>query len=451
MTKRRRKLNTAITKAPIFSLAFVFLFSIQVLYAPMAEAAKEDVDKQDLVPSSILRWPENGSDHAILVDKSKQKIFVYQRDDLSRPVKTYVCSTGENDGPKYQMNDRRTPEGVYFFTRFYEQKDLSPIYGTRAFPLDYPNPLDKKEGKNGYGIWFHGLNKPLKPRDTNGCIALENKDIEELESYIVIGQTPVIISAKVEMVGVEALEREAEAMQEILAAWREAWESKEIDRYMSFYSSKFSASSMDWDLWKQYKQDLAEKYGSINVEIDNIHIFKNDGLVVSIFDQKYSTENFLSEGKKTLFFKQNSKDWKIIGEVFKAGDKGERSVKKRPPDQTEGIKDFLKMWEKVWEEQDLEAYISLYDSEFTSRGMDLKAWEDHRKRLNEKHRSVQVEISGLKISQASGQMASIGFKQKYRADDYRDTGYKELLLIKRGKDWKIKKEEWRPLSRGSRR
>jgi len=83
--------------------------------------------------------------------------------------------------------------------------------------------------------------------------------------------------------------------------------------------------------------------------------------------------------------------------------------------------------------------------------MDLKAWREHRKQLNDKHRSVRVEISGLKMIKASSHTARVGFKQEYPADDYRDVGYKDLLLVKRGKAWKIKKEEWKPLSRGFRR
>ena len=105
-------------------------------------SAVESRGDQDLVPACILVWPEDGADHAILVDKSLQKIFVYSREDLSRPVRTFNCSTGENDGPKDKVNDRRTPEGIYFFTGAYAQKDLAPIYGTKAFPIDYPNPMD---------------------------------------------------------------------------------------------------------------------------------------------------------------------------------------------------------------------------------------------------------------------------------------------------------------------
>jgi len=56
----------------------------------------------------------------------------------------------------------------------------------------------------------------------------------------------------------------------------------------------------------------------------------------------------------------------------------------------------------------------------------------------------------LKIEQASAVMASVSFTQKYEADDYEDEGLKSLLLVKRGKGWKIKEEEWKPLDQESR-
>ncbi len=97
------------------------------------------------IPSSLLKWPEQGADYIIIVDKSTQKIFLYCRDNFYRPVKVFNCSTGENRGPKSTRNDKKTPEGIYFFTRAYLERELPPIYGDRAFAIDYPNPLDKRE------------------------------------------------------------------------------------------------------------------------------------------------------------------------------------------------------------------------------------------------------------------------------------------------------------------
>jgi len=106
---------------------------------------------------------------------------------------------------------------------------------------------------------------------------------------------------------------------------------------------------------------------------------------------------------------------------------------------------MVEAWKKAWEQKDLAAYMSAYDSSFQSRGMDLKAWKKHREKLNQKYRSIRVEINDFTVEQASAVMATVRFTQKYEADDYEDEGLKRLLLVKKGKDWKIREEEWKPL------
>jgi hypothetical protein len=79
--------------------------------------------------------------------------------------------------------------------------------------------------------------------------------------------------------------------------------------------------------------------------------------------------------------------------------------------------------------------------------MDLPEWEGHRKRLNEKYRSLKIEISNLKIKRVSDNSAKATFTQNYKADNYKDVGNKELLLVNDGKEWKIKEEEWTPIKK----
>jgi hypothetical protein len=129
------------------------------------------------------------------------------------------------------------------------------------------------------------------------------------------------------------------------------------------------------------------------------------------------------------------------------------AVKKEPLPAGEDHKELRRVveaWKKAWEQKDLASYMSFYDSGFQSRGMDFKAWKKHREKLNQKYRSITVGISDLKIEQSSAAMVSVSFTQKYEADDYEDEGMKSLLLVKRGKDWKIKEEEWKPLDQESR-
>ncbi len=196
-------------------------FIFFLLFQPYVGCAETEA-----VPSALLKWSGRGTSYAVIVDKSDQKIFLYHGDDISRPLKIYRCSTGEKSGAKARINDRRTPEGVYFFTKSYVKKDLSPIYGVRAFPIDYPNPFDRKNGNGGYGIWFHGTNKPLKPRDTNGCIVLENSSIDDLASYIELNRTPAIIIPKIELIPGEEVKQRSKKLEDLIEKWRSSWEKK---------------------------------------------------------------------------------------------------------------------------------------------------------------------------------------------------------------------------------
>jgi len=286
--------------------------------------AGADDPATDKVPAAVLKWSEEGSPYVIIVDKSLQKVFVYHKEAPYTPWKTYVCSTGEKDGPKLRRNDRKTPEGIYFFTREYEKRELAPRYGIRAFALNYPNSVDKMEGKGGYGIWFHGLDKPLKPRDTNGCVALVNEDMEDLSPIMRIADTPVLIVPSIQMVDPSEVEKEQNELLQVIETWRSAWEKEDMDRYMSAYSRSFRSLGKNWHEWRAYKERLAGQYNKIRVEIENLRILKNNGLVMATFIQRYGNERFDSTGRKILYFRQNSKNWKIIEEEWCPLDKESR-------------------------------------------------------------------------------------------------------------------------------
>ena len=401
-----------------------------------------------LVPSALLKWPDRGAEYAILVDKSSQKLYVYHRDDLSKPKKSFRCSTGENKGPKTRRNDRKTPEGVYFFTKAYVSRELAPIYGSKAFPIDYPNPLDRNMGKGGYGIWFHGTNEPLKPRDSNGCIVLENGHIEDLGKYINLRETPAIITERIEWVQKEGVMKESRNLIGIIEGWRKTWEGKEIDRYMKFYSPQFAIRGMDWHRWKAYKTRIAKNSGRIKIGVHNLRLFKTNGVVLAMFDQTYETPAFESRGRKRLYLSKNSNQWKIIGEFFEKYKPSTRPTRK--PDRVlSDLRGLVEAWKTAWESKDLNTYMGFYANEFRARGMDWKAWKSHKAKLNRKYRLLKIDISGLRIAKISKTRAEIKFRQHYKADTYEDIGIKKLLLVKRGRQWKIRGETWDLITAGS--
>jgi ketosteroid isomerase-like protein len=217
---------------------------------------------------------------------------------------------------------------------------------------------------------------------------------------------------------------------------------------MRLYSPSFMAGGMGWGAWKAYKSRLAKKYKKIHVEIDNLQLYRAKDTVFAMFNQTYRTGAFESRGQKRLYLTKNSDQWKIIGEFFEkdkiAGKVPPRQEKTSPKE----IEDFIHVWKDAWESKDLEKYIGLYDRTFRSQGMDLSAWKSNKSRLNRKHGSFKIRISEVEIIEDSGSKLKVCFMQEYKADKYHDSGVKNLFLLKRGKQWKIKKEIWRPLPMG---
>lgn len=436
---------------PKISLSIIFLLVITTgncllpALALPSSIKKPIIRGMGLVPSPILAWPENSFDHVILVDKSEQKVLVYSKNNPYEPSKIYRCSTGENDGPKWEKNDRKTPEGIYFFIGSFSERELAPIYGVKAFPIDYPNFMDRREGKSGYGIWFHGTNKPLKPRDSNGCIALENEDINDLARYIKVHNTPVILSEKIQFVDPSKLSREASEFKELIENWRGSWEKEDIDRYISYYHREFFSGGKNIQQWKAYKERLAKQYKKLRVKVEDVQLFKHDSLAMARFIQKYDSGLFKSNGIKTLYFKENSGKWRIIGEDFERISERTVLAKKETVPSNKDILDFINSWRNAWEKKNLTEYIRCYDKSFEARGMKLSAWKKHRQALNKKYKTLRIKITDIKILDKSDKQVTAVFVQDYRADGYNDRGIKELLIINEKGHWKIRQEEWKPM------
>ncbi len=154
MMRKEKKFPLIRIKIPIFCLTFLSVIFLQLGHPSYVRPTQPLKDRPKLVPAPLLKWPEQGSPYAVLVDKSKQEVSLYHKDNPFKPLKTYPASTGENDGPKSKMNDRKTPEGIYFFTDSFVDRELAPIYGVRAFPLTTPTPSTRprEEAVTAFGF-----------------------------------------------------------------------------------------------------------------------------------------------------------------------------------------------------------------------------------------------------------------------------------------------------------
>lgn len=137
------------------------------------------------------KLPKNARIDFIEVWKSKRRMDVFENGKL---LKTYRIALGKNPiGHKEFEGDNRTPEGVYIIN---DRNPNSAFY--KNLGISYPNENDLKHaeslGKSAGGdIKIHGLRNGRAYRGkshrfknwTAGCIAVTNKDMEELFGCVI--------------------------------------------------------------------------------------------------------------------------------------------------------------------------------------------------------------------------------------------------------------------------
>ncbi len=175
-----------------------------------------------------------GPERIVAVDKSSQTLIMLERKSPLHEVRRFPCTTGQSVGDKLVEGDLRTPEGVYFVGPKIKRKLDWGLYGNLAYSLNYPNPIDRINGKTGGGIWIHGRGKEFVPRDTLGCVALKVPDMRDVAQEIAYG-TPVVIASELAWTQ-EPGESDptAKLLADELQAWASDWE-KRGDDFFSHY------------------------------------------------------------------------------------------------------------------------------------------------------------------------------------------------------------------------
>lgn len=300
------------------------LFIIQWVFPPAAhnrENPNNSSQQEQILPTTFLTYSSEEPSYGILVEKQSQKLYLYKINGKVSLIKTYFCSTGQRDGNKKESGDHRTPEGIYYFSKILEGDQLPSKYGIMAFVIDYPNFFDRLENRNGYGIWLHAADEPnraLFPNDTKGCVVVQNEDIIELSRYIKLNNTPVVIVQEASYAHSKTLSTIGKSLDQFVNDWKSAWENKDIDAYMTFYSKQFKSQKMNWQQWRRYKTNLNNNYKWIRVKVENLNIVWYNTQAIITFTQNYSSNSHSDIGKKYLYVHKEKEKLKIIGEEWRS-------------------------------------------------------------------------------------------------------------------------------------
>ena len=130
----------------------------------------------------------------ILVMKDARKMYLMSGD---KALKAYDIDLGFTPaGHKEFEGDGKTPEGVYLINRRNEKSEFHLSLGV-SYPNDQDRAHAKAQGKSpGGDIFVHGGPRSYsrKGRDwTAGCIAVTDKEIEEIWRMVRTGTEIVIL------------------------------------------------------------------------------------------------------------------------------------------------------------------------------------------------------------------------------------------------------------------
>jgi len=159
---------------------FIIIF-LTVLLFPFLTA---EADSDNAIPEAGTQ-----ADY-VLVKKAAKELTLYSGVNV---IKTYKVALGKDPvGHKVKRGDRKTPEGTYFI----DDRNENSKYHL-ALHISYPDVIDDMKARRlgsspGGGIMIHGTGDEYEWMGklhasinwTDGCIAVTNKEIEEIWQYV---------------------------------------------------------------------------------------------------------------------------------------------------------------------------------------------------------------------------------------------------------------------------
>ena len=281
------------------------------------------------VPASAQDTPytfvfADAGEYLLICEKDTKILYIFRfSDGKFSLIKQYPCVIGANNHGKTREGDFATPEGVYFFLRFTSGKTLAENYGYGAFVLNYPNFLDRKERKDGGGIWLHGHRAGkivgADIPDTKGCIVVSNDALREMSGFLKSNGTPIAIVSKLQFTSLESQKELAKELRNFINSWRLSWESINTKKYLSCYSPAFvNSEGINFTAFKHHKEKTNKSKKFIRVKVENLAILMppeyGGNVAVARFQQRYNSNNFKSDSKKIFYLKKGQAGWQIIGE-----------------------------------------------------------------------------------------------------------------------------------------
>jgi murein L,D-transpeptidase YafK len=259
--------------------------------------------------------------HIVVVDTDKSRLYLYQNDN-GNPVyvSDYYVTLGKNGIDKFVEGDKRTPIGVYFAGAKIT-KQLPDFYGGMAYPLNYPNELDRHFGKKGHGIWLHGTPSDTYnrlPLASDGCLVMANPELKSLEPIFKSGKTLLVVANNLQWLEANQIAAQKESLSKALESWRKDWESQNTEQYLAHYSKDFFSQSTDYNGWIEQKRRIQASKPKVEIKLSNVSMLRypnsKQEMAVVNFEQSFKSNHLDNRMHKRQYWVLENNRWKIMYE-----------------------------------------------------------------------------------------------------------------------------------------
>jgi len=223
-------------------------------------------------------------------------------------VNEYISAWEDNDFEKYKS--------------FYNKKFKDT--GRRELPdyLEYKKMLMdfypyRKIDTDNFRIFYQNEDEAVAEFDQYYC-APNVQSFGRKRYYLENESGGLKISAE-EFIPKNSADHVRTEVHDFLLNWKLAWESLDIEKYISFYSDKFSARGFDLQKWKDDKAGKFEGLNDVKVIIENIKYTAESPVRYTVeFRQKYTGDEYSDIGIKTLRLEGCPGDFSITAEYWRA-------------------------------------------------------------------------------------------------------------------------------------
>lgn len=445
----------------------LYTFFLGLLFTGQAHAWEIAIEENEYLPNAF-----------VAVDKGRETLYHFDKTEAEGAFHVFPSIHGRREGDKQIEGDLKTPEGVYFVLGKIDYSLDFGEYGSQAYALNYPNPVDRLRGKTGSGIWVHSKGKPIEGQRTRGCVAIDLEDIDILGPYLEKNM-PIIIAQdlKGSFISSTFVEKSQEAESSIetsnkplekdlhgeaeestinktekyaddvdtliekTKAWNKAWAERN-PQFFDFYNqeSYAKAQNQKFSTFQSQKESLFHTLDFIFIEVGKIYALQGSDYWVTWFEQYYHASNHKAQGVRRLYWQENKDgELSIVGMEWIPNTINKKNALLDYAKKT--VPQFLESWKESCLALDVNSYKEHYTKDAkqnTLQGKEVIATQAQDIWTQKQVQTILFTDIELK-EDTSGIV--VRFVEKYQDSSGEiKKGVKELLLRPHKGTWLIAKE-----------